>query len=212
MPQDAHLITLIFSLAILVMSVIVHEVSHGYVAYLLGDPTAKFAGRLTLNPISHIDIMGSIVVPLITSLAGIPFGWAKPVPYNPYNLKAGKWGPALVALAGPVSNLVLVLAFGLFLRFWPGLHWEELTAAQSLCITIVFINMSLGIFNLLPVAPLDGSKLLFAILPYRLRYVEEFMMRNQLYLVFALIIFLNSSGVSWLVNFELFLIRLILGG
>jgi Zn-dependent protease len=190
------------------MSVIVHEVSHGYVAYILGDPTAKYAGRLTLNPLKHLDPVGSILVPIITSLAGFPFGWAKPVPYNPYNLKAGKWGPAIVAAAGPLSNLFLAIVFGLISRFFFGYFSLP---AQTLLFTIIFVNISLGIFNLLPVAPLDGSKLLFALLPYHLRYIEEFMTRNQLFLVFILIVFLNSSGVTWLVNFEYFLIKLILG-
>ena len=108
--------TIIFSIAVLVMSVVVHEVAHGSIAYALGDPTAKMAGRLTLNPIKHIDPFGSIIVPLILAMipGGMIFGWAKPVPYNPYNLKAGKYGPAYVALAGPVSNFFLDLIFGLF--------------------------------------------------------------------------------------------------
>ena len=198
----------IFSIAILIMSVVIHEVSHGYIAYILGDATAKYSGRLTLNPFKHLDPVGSVLVPVITSLAGFPFGWARPVPYNPYNLKAGKWGPALVALAGPASNLLLAVIFGLVLRFFGvGLGAG---AAQAL-VTILFVNISLGIFNLLPVAPLDGSKLLFALLPYHLHYIEEFMVRNQFYLVLILIFFLNSSGVTWLINFENFLIRMLLG-
>ncbi|HPI24743.1 MAG TPA: site-2 protease family protein, partial [Candidatus Paceibacterota bacterium] len=103
----------IFSIIVLVMSVVIHEVSHGYMAYVLGDPTAKLAGRLTLNPIAHIDPFGSIILPLLLSLlpGGIVFGWAKPVPYNPYNLQAGKWGPAYVAAAGPASNILLAVIF-----------------------------------------------------------------------------------------------------
>ncbi len=190
------------------MSVIIHEVSHGYVAGMLGDPTAKYAGRLTLNPISHLDFFGSLVVPFFTSLAGFPFGWAKPVPYNPYNLRAGKWGPAIVAAAGPISNLLLAVIFGLLIRFF----FASFTApVQQAFFLIMIVNISLGIFNLLPIAPLDGSKLLFALLPYHLHYIEEFMVKNQLYLVLILIFFLNSSGVTWLLNFENFLVRLILG-
>lgn len=207
MPQDVSLVLMIFSIAVLVMSVIVHEVSHGFVAGMLGDPTAKYAGRLTLNPLKHIDPVGSIIVPIITSLAHIPFGWAKPVPYNPYNLKAGKWGPAIVALAGPASNLLIAVIFGLILRLF---FVSFSTPIQQAFFVIMLVNISLGIFNLLPIAPLDGSKLLFALLPYHLHYIEEFMTRNQIYLVLGLILFLNSSGVSWLVDFEYFLIRLIL--
>ena len=107
----------IFSLAILVVSVMVHEIAHGWTAFILGDPTAKLAGRLTLNPIPHIDPVGSIIVPLVLSLlpGGIVFGWAKPVPYNPYNLKV-KNGPAYVALAGPASNFIIAIIFSLLIR------------------------------------------------------------------------------------------------
>jgi len=211
MPQDGGTIFIIFSLAVLLMSVIVHEVSHGYVAWMLGDPTAKLSGRLTLNPTSHLDPIGSVIVPVITWSIGIPFGWAKPVPYNPYNLKAGKWGPAIVAAAGPLSNFALALLFGLGLRlsFILGITVSS-TVIQAVFI-VLFINLSLGIFNLLPIAPLDGSKLLFALLPYHLNYIEEFMVRNQFLLVLALILVMNSSVAVWLIIFENTLINLILG-
>src|SRR3989344_4725964 len=103
MPTDT-----IFFIAVLIMSVVIHEVSHGYVADYLGDPTARLAGRLTLNPLKHLDWFGSVIFPglLILLHAGFVFGWAKPVPYNPHNLRAGKWGPAIVAAAGPASNLL----------------------------------------------------------------------------------------------------------
>src|SRR5687768_676502 len=108
---------IIFGIAVLILSIIVHEVAHGVAADRLGDPTARYAGRLTLNPISHIDPVGSIVLPLITYFSGgFIFGWAKPVPYNPYNLRNGTWGEALVALAGPTSNIALALVFGLLIR------------------------------------------------------------------------------------------------
>jgi len=109
---------IVLQIAILIVSVVVHEVSHGYVAYLLGDPTAKYAGRLTLNPIKHLDPWGSVIIPLllVVSGAGIIFGWAKPVPYNPYNLKDQKKGPALVGVAGPLSNLALAIFAGIGMR------------------------------------------------------------------------------------------------
>ena len=163
----------IFFIAILVMSVVIHEVSHGWVANLLGDPTAKLEGRLTLNPIKHLDPFGSVILPLLMSLVpgGIIFGWAKPVPFNPYNLKAGKWGPALVAIAGPLSNLIIALFFGF-------LASSGLIASQSfiaLAGMVVLLNFSLMVFNLMPFPPLDGSKILFALLPYRLRAVQNIM-------------------------------------
>ena len=99
-------ISIIFSIIVLIMSVVIHEVSHGAMAGLLGDPTARLAGRLTLNPLKHLDPIGSVILPLVMALipGGIIFGWAKPVPYNPYNLRAGKWGPGVVAAAGPVGR------------------------------------------------------------------------------------------------------------
>lgn len=131
---------------------------HGWMADRLGDPTAKKAGRLTLNPIPHIDIFGSILLPflLIASGAGFVFGWAKPVPYNPYNLRDAKYGPAKVAAAGPLGNFITALFFGFILRFFPIASPELIGLLQI----IVFINLLLMIFNLVPIPPLDGSKVL----------------------------------------------------
>ncbi len=158
---------LIISILVLIFSVVVHEVSHGYVAYLLGDPTAKYAGRLTLNPLKHLDPWGSFLVPLLLFISnvGVIFGWAKPVPYNPYNLRDQKKGPALVGLAGPLSNLALALLAAVFVRSFLvfGILMEGLAAQFFL--TVILINILLLVFNMLPIPPLDGSKLLFAILP-----------------------------------------------
>ena len=112
---------IIFLIVILLFSVVIHEVSHGVVANYLGDPTAKYAGRLTLNPLKHIDPIGSILVPLFLVIIRSPFliGWAKPVPINPYNFRDQKYGSAKVALAGPASNLAIAIFFGLMLRFVP---------------------------------------------------------------------------------------------
>lgn len=154
---------MILGIIILIVSVILHELAHGYMANYLGDPTARFAGRLTLNPLSHIDPMGSIFLPLLFILAHSPIliGYAKPVPYNPYNLK-GKYAEALVAGAGPATNILLALIFGMVIRFGgASLSLPLLTA----CSTIVFINILLALFNLIPIPPLDGSKVLSGILP-----------------------------------------------
>lgn len=186
--MDATSIGFIFSLAVLVMSVVIHEVSHGWMAYILGDPTAKLAGRLTLNPIPHIDPVGSILVPLVLSLlpGGIVFGWAKPVPYNPYNLRV-KNGPAYVALAGPASNFAIALIFSLLIRTGLGV---SLLGAQALPIlsTIVLINIMLGLFNLIPVPPLDGSTILFSFFTYRSKFVEVFS-RYQFIIILFVILF-----------------------
>ena len=160
--------TIILSILILVMSVVVHELSHGVVADRLGDPTARFAGRLTLNPLKHLDPVGSILVPLALVVSGAPFvfGWAKPVPYNPYNLSDRRWGPALVGLAGPLSNVGLAVLFGLAIR-WGDVGGPILQAVGPVFVLIIFINLVLALFNLIPVPPLDGSKLVYALLPAR---------------------------------------------
>lgn len=171
----------ILSIIILIFSVIFHEVSHGFVADRLGDPTARLQGRLTLNPLKHIDPVGSIIVPLITSLFGFAFGWAKPVPYNPYNLKNRRTGEFLIAAAGPASNLFLAIVFGTILRFVASGITDQATATSlapfmTVLSYIVIINIVLAIFNLIPLPPLDGSKFLFAVMPQqygRLRYIME---------------------------------------
>ena len=158
----------IIFISVLLFSVVIHEVSHGAMAHFLGDITAKSMGRLTLNPLPHIDLVGTILVPLlltIPTLFGVSapiFGWAKPVPYNPLNLKYKKWGSALVGLAGPGSNLLLALVFGLSLRFLP-LENTQLAPVVLVFAIITLLNLLLAIFNLVPLPPLDGSKILFSL-------------------------------------------------
>lgn len=174
----------IFQIAVLVMSVVIHEVSHGYAAEILGDPTARLQGRLTLNPLKHLDPVGSVIVPLLTSLTGFTFGWAKPVPYNPYNLRNQKWGELAVAAAGPLANIFLVLVFGLLIRF-SGATFG--VAAVNIFAAVVIINLVLAIFNLLPVPPLDGSKIFWAFLPYHFRHIRESMERFSFLFVIIVI-------------------------
>jgi Zn-dependent protease len=195
-----QIIDLIIPIAIIMISIVVHEVSHGYVANLLGDPTARLAGRLTLNPIRHLDLMGSIIIPgLLLAFGGFIFGWAKPVPYNPHQLRGGKWGPAYVALAGPASNFLLAIVFAVVLRFNISLMFFS-PAAVSLLTMIVVWNVMLAIFNLIPIAPLDGSKILFALIPYRYRHLEAWMERNQFIILIALVmLILNTNIISSLV-------------
>jgi Zn-dependent protease len=176
----------VFQIAILVISVVIHEVSHGYAASFLGDQTARYQGRLTLNPIKHLDFVGSFLVPSIAYfLGGFIFGWAKPVPYNPYNLKPGRWSEAMVAVAGPASNICVAIIFGLLLRVGVGNSaFIEITSI------IVLINIILAVFNLVPIPPLDGSKILFAIFPDKLFQIRGFFEKYGLMLVLFFIFFL----------------------
>ena len=166
---------LVFELIALIFSVMIHEIAHGYVAERLGDDTARRAGRLTLNPIKHIDIFGSIVLPFILLLSnvGIILGWAKPVPYNPSNLsKDYKNGPLKVALAGPLSNVLILVILGLVARF--GVNYLSPTAIGLLGF-VGYLNIFLAVFNLVPIPPLDGSKILPYIFPkINLISVERF--------------------------------------
>ncbi len=176
-------------LVILILSIILHEVAHGYAANSLGDPTARLAGRLTLNPIPHIDPVGSILVPLlgVLSPANILFGWARPVPYNPYNLHNRRWAEAAVALAGSATNIALAVIFGLIVRYGAGLPEPALLIAS----VISFANLFLGLFNLIPFPPLDGFTALRALLPWRAGYrLQQFEDQVRQSGIFALIIFL----------------------
>ena len=187
--QTTSTIFIIFQLIILFFSAIVHEVAHGYAALFQGDPTAKYENRLTLNPLRHIDPFGSVILPVLLFLAHSPvlFGWAKPVPFNPYNLKNRKWGEALVAVAGPAVNIIIALIFGLTLRF--GLAFIPVSAVLMVEM-IVLINILLAVFNLVPIAPLDGSKILFAFLPASAAGVRRFMEKYSTFLILFFILVL----------------------
>ena len=156
---------------IIILSAIFHEYCHAWMANYLGDPTTKYAGRLTLNPLKHIDPLGTIILPLFLMLFFNTFlGWAKPVPYNPYNLSNQKYGSSKVAIAGPAANFFLALFFGLVLRFIAPVGFLYLALEW-----IVYINIFLGLFNLIPIPPLDGSKLLADLFPQSslLRFLEQ---------------------------------------
>ena len=200
--MDTTIIITIFSLIVLLFSVIAHELAHGYVAYSLGDPTAKYAGRLTLNPLKHIDAFGSIILPLflffsyqISHVVGPLFGWAKPVPINPYNFRDQKYGEIKVSIAGPGSNILLAIVFGLFLRFIPdALVQYNHGIIIILAAIIVEINVWLAIFNLIPIPPLDGSWILFSFLPRSMQTVENFLRQYGIAILIFLILF---GGYFW---------------
>jgi Zn-dependent protease len=225
---------LILLIIVLIMSAIVHEVSHGLAALWLGDPTAKYAGRLTLNPLKHLDPFGSFLMPVLLYFGTggrFFFASAKPVPYNPYNLRDQRYGPAIVGAAGPLSNICIALVFGIFLRIFMAaglvpagdvvalignifsgnsLLGSGLSGIAILFITIIYINILLAFFNLIPFPPLDGSKILFAVLPMR----EETKLRlEQGGFIFLLIfIFLLSGPIFTIIRLiELVFFKLVLG-
>lgn len=181
----------IFSFVILIFSIVIHEFAHGWMANSLGDSTAKFMGRLTLNPIAHIDLVGSVILPLFLLLSGSSymFGWAKPVPYNPYNLRDKKRGELLVAIAGPVSNLMIALIFGIIIRM---LLLQGYAIDNNIIIMfgiIVLYNVLLAVFNLVPIPPLDGSKVLFHFLPYSMQNIREVLEKNGMIFIILFIFF-----------------------
>ena len=190
----------ILYIVVLIFSVVIHEVSHGYVAKRLGDPTAEAMGRLTLNPVSHLDPVGSFLFPLVAFLLHSPImlAWAKPVPYNPNNLyKDYKYGPLKVALAGPGSNVLVFLVCSLVARFGAASLSPELVGFIAF---VGLINLSLAIFNLVPIPPLDGSKILPLILPPQWgHYIERIGLAG---IVFVLVfVYLFAGVISYLVVF-----------
>lgn len=202
---------LLFYFIIIVPSAIIHEYAHGWMALQLGDPTAKYAGRLTLDPRAHIDKWGTIFLPIflyLVSGGSFMFAYAKPVPYNPYNLKNQKWGPALVGLAGPAANILTAIVFSIFIRLLgAGAPVWTLSLASFFSI-IVYANILLAVFNLVPIPPLDGSKILFALLPERSYQIREFLERYGLFILIFFIFFafeLIAPLIQWL-------FRLMVGG
>lgn len=217
------ILTLAIIFGVILFSMVLHELAHGLVAYWLGDDTAKDDGRLTLNPLKHLDPVLSILLPLLMFMSGgVVFGGAKPVPVDSRKLKWGPWGMALVAIAGPLTNFLLAL-LAFLIGYWTGLITADggalyYTMASGIWGTIaaqmVMVNLGFGIFNLIPIPPLDGSRVLYAIAPDGVRNVMEGMERWGLVLVLILVIAFPSilsailggamqgilTGFSWLVG------------
>lgn len=180
----------IFYFLVLIISIIVHEVAHGLAAEREGDPTARMLGRITLNPLKHIEWFGSVVLPLVLILsnAGFVIGWAKPVPYNPENLKRGKKSVAIVSIAGIVVNLLIAFVFGLLIR--AGIYaGVGLTAFFDIASIIVLVNIVLALFNAIPLAPLDGFRFLSAVLPWRFERYTKVLEQYSIPLLIVFIFF-----------------------
>ena len=186
-----HLLEMVLMAVVLLFSIVVHEVAHGYVALKNGDPTARLLGRLTLNPVPHIDPIGSIFLPLLLLVTGSPilFGWAKPVPVNPLNFRNYRWGEITVSAAGPLSNLALAVLFSFLLR----LGFANL-GLMKMALWGVQINIFLALFNLIPIPPLDGSHILAILLPRDLARVYAYLEPVG----FVLILVLFYTGIMGL--------------
>lgn len=184
----------IFLIVVLLFSIIIHEYAHGWVAYKLGDPTPKLSGRLTLNPLAHIDIFGTIMLPillLLISRGSFAFGYAKPVPINPYNFKNPKKEIMWVGLAGPLSNLILAAIFAILIK----LNFPR-PFPYDIFIWGLLINLILMIFNILPIPPLDGSRIVTSFLPHK--YAYQYLKLEMI--GFVLIVILVASGfLRWFI-------------
>ena len=184
---------LLFFFFIIIPSSILHEYAHGFVADKLGDPTARLAGRLTLNPIPHIDPVGTLLLPLglfLLSGGRFMFAYAKPVPFNPLGLRWQKWGSATVALAGPLTNFLVAFTCGALLQVAPVSNWTVLLAI------VVYANIMLGVFNLVPIPPLDGSKILYTFIPDRYYAAKVWLERYGYYILIFFMFFLFQQLLS----------------
>lgn len=176
----------IIFIVILIISIVLHEIAHGYAADKLGDPTARLAGRLSLNPLVHVDWIGSVILPFFLIVSGAPFilGWAKPVPFNLYNMKNPKWGGVIVAIAGPLTNIVIALLAAIILKLF------TFSPAVIFFLTSLMItNISLAVFNMVPIPPLDGHHILYALLPKRLYKIKSFLRRYSFFVLIIFVIF-----------------------
>lgn len=209
MLGDAQILIYLVWFLSLALSISIHEASHGLMANYLGDPTARLMGRISLNPIRHIDPIGTVLLPILTLITiGFPIGFAKPVPYNPLLLRNKRFGPTLVALAGPASNFLLAVTFSLPLRFLVNIPLNSLglNLFISFCIFTVFLNLILMVINLIPIPPADGSKLLYLFLSEESTYM---LMRFELMGMFFLFLFIFLFA-NYIFGFIFYLAKILL--
>jgi len=176
----------IIFVVILIISIILHEIAHGYAADKLGDPTARLQGRLSLNPLVHIDWLGSVILPAFLVISGSPFilGWAKPVPFNPYNFKSPRWGGLIVAIAGPLTNLALAIIGSIML------NTLALGVGGTMILTsLIITNVALAIFNLVPIPPLDGHHILFALIPEEFEHIKQWLRKYSFIILIIFIVY-----------------------
>lgn len=186
------IVTTLFVIIILIISVVFHELAHGYAADWLGDPTARLAGRLTLNPLSHMEWLGSVILPALCILSGSGFiiGWAKPIPFTVRLLRNQRWGPALVAFAGPLVNIFFAVLGAMVFRF----------TGNPIVMLIVTVNISLFVFNLIPLPPLDGHHILGALFP-KYHHWSNNLMRGYGFVMMILVILFAGSVISPVISF-----------
>lgn len=192
--------SIVIVLGVILVSMTLHEVMHGFTAYWLGDDTAKHLGRLTLNPVKHIDPFLTILLPLLLIVAGGPvFGGAKPVPFNPTRLRYGEWGVALVAVAGPLTNIVLAfIGFGLATLLSAADFWQNSDVFNTIAVLFVRVNLGFAVFNMLPLPPLDGSRVLYALAPEFVRRGMEVIEQFGIMVVFLIIFVANSFIIAYI--------------
>ena len=201
---------IILVIGVILFSMTLHEAMHAFMGYFLGDDTAKLEGRLTLNPVKHIDPFLTILLPVMLAIVGGPiFGGAKPVPFNPNRVKWDEWGAALVALAGPLTNLLIAfVSFGLFaILFIQGVTPVGMEWLATVLTTTTTVNLGFFVFNMLPLPPLDGSRVLYALAPEFVRRGMEVIEQYGIFLVFALVLLASSTigaimgaGIDGIVN------------
>lgn len=184
--MSIDLIYIAIVLVVILLSMTLHEAMHAYVGYWLGDNTARLQGRLTLNPIKHIDPFLTIILPVTLAIFGLPiFGGAKPVPFNPHNVRFGEWGAALIAISGPLTNFIIAfVGFGV----WVVIGAPSTGLASQIFGAIVSVNLGFFVFNSIPIPPLDGSRVLYALAPEFFRRGMEFVERYGIVLVFAIVL------------------------
>jgi len=196
--MNIDIVYIIIVISVILVSMTFHEAMHAFTGYWLGDDTARLHGRLTLNPIKHIDPFLTILLPLMLALAGAPiFGGAKPVPFNPNNVRFGEWGAALIALAGPLTNFLFAfLAFGI----WVVIGAPNQGIWVQIFITAISVNLGFFIFNLIPIPPLDGSRVLYALAPEFVKRGMETMEKFGIIIVFLIILLAGSIFGSFMVG------------